>query len=615
MCDPTWQPKKAEVTKSVNANSLHTSTCSYLTNEVLLQTFRTWVVGSQRCAYIRAIADGGSQTTFIREDISKTLCLKELGSTSLQLNTFGQAAATSQRRRLVEVRLRSQYDGTEHLIQAVEVPFICQDVVQVPAEHDFVKTLEDSGHNIADKLYIPGMAAVPGIGLLVGCDHLWQLMTGEIKRYSGNAGMVALDSVFGWMFQGPLSLSTSVNLTMNTCVLRVSASAEPADSIMQKFWELESIGIVDQDNTMNEASDVLCEFKRNVKFKEGRYEVALPWKDNGGRLDDNKTQAMKRLLALGMKLRRHPEFGQQYDSTIRSYMTLGHAERVKEIGPSSFPVYYMPHHAVIRSESTTTKVRVVFDASSHGPEYTSLNEHLEKGPRLLADLTTLLIKFRLHPIALTADIEKAFLQICIREQDRDALRFLWFKQVPSDENPKPEVEEWRMTRVPFGTTASPFLLNATLQHHLRLVSGSFRDTAALLAKSFYVDDLLVGADTDQEAQRVFTEANAILESAGMRLRKWTSNSTHLQQLFEQEEGITSTDGTLKILGMVWEPRRDLMTIASKSVLSFFDKDRNSKRSVLHTVARIFDPLGMIAPFTVQAKILFQELWKRDVSWD
>ncbi|XP_077548072.1 uncharacterized protein LOC144160779 [Haemaphysalis longicornis] len=406
------------------------------------------------------------------------------------------------------------------------------------------------------------MAAVPGIGLLLGCDHLWQLMTGEIKRYSGNAGMVALDSVFGWMFQGPLSLSTSVNLTMNTCVLRVSASVEPKDSIMQKFWELESIGNVDQENTINEASDVLCEFKRNVKLKEGRYEVAFPWKDNGGRLDDNKTQAMKRLLALGTKLRRHPEFGQQYDSTIRSYMTLGHAERVKEIGPSSFPVYYMPHHAVIRSESTTTKVRVVFDASSHGPEYTSLNEHLEKGTRLLVDLTTLLIKFRLHSIALTADIEMAFLQICIREQDRDALRFLWFKQVPSDENPKPEVEEWRMTRVPFGTTASPFLLNATLQHHLRLVSGSFRDTAALLAKSFYVDDLLVGADTDQEAQRVFTEANAILESAGMRLRKWTSNSTHLQQLFEQEEAITSTDETLRILGIVWEPRRDLMTIAS-----------------------------------------------------
>lgn len=143
-------------------------------------------------------------------------------------------------------------------------------------EHDFVKTLEDSGHNIAHKLYIPGMAAVPGIGLLVGCDHLWQLMTGEIKRYSGNAGMVALDSVFGWMFEAPLSLSTSVNMTLDTCVLRVSASPEPADSITQKFWELESIGIVDQENTINEASDVFRESKRNVNFQEGRYEVALP---------------------------------------------------------------------------------------------------------------------------------------------------------------------------------------------------------------------------------------------------------------------------------------------------------------------------------------------------
>lgn len=101
----------------------------------------------------------------------------------------------------------------------------------------------------------------------------------------------------------------------------------------------------------------------------------------------------------------------------------------------------------------------------------------------------------------------------------------------------------------------------------------------------------------------------------MRLRKWTSNSTHLQQLFDQEEGITSLDRTVKILGMVWEPQGDFIAVATKSVLRFLDEERNSKRSVLHTVARIFDPLGMIAPFTVQAKILFQELWKRDVSWD
>lgn len=90
------------------------------------------------------------------------------------------------------------------------------------------------------------------------------------------------------------------------------------------------------------------------------------------------TQAMNRLLALGTKLRRHPEFGQQYDSTILSYMTSGHAERVKEIGPSPFLVYYIPHHGVIRSESTTTKVRVVFDRRMFFESRVSDSEDIER---------------------------------------------------------------------------------------------------------------------------------------------------------------------------------------------------------------------------------------------
>lgn len=99
----------------------------------------------------------------------------------------------------------------------------------------------------------------------------------------------------------------------------------------------------------------------------------------------------------------------------------------------------MPHQAVVRSESETTKLGVVFDASSHEPGVTSLNEHLEKGPKMNADLVKILIRFRLHPIAVTADIEKAFLQISVRPEDRDALRFLWFEDVEnSSENRRME---------------------------------------------------------------------------------------------------------------------------------------------------------------------------------
>lgn len=118
----------------------------------------------------------------------------------------------------------------------------------------------------------------------------------------------------------------------------------------------------------------------------------------------------------------------------------------------------MPHHAVIREDKATTKLRVVFDASSHKDGCPSLNDCLLAGPNLNPDLLTILVKFRLHPIAFMADITKAFLQISVADKDRDALRFLWLTRPLDAEDTKSRT--LRMTRVVFGVSSSPFLLAA-----------------------------------------------------------------------------------------------------------------------------------------------------------
>lgn len=122
--------------------------------------------------------------------------------------------------------------------------------------------------------------------------------------------------------------------------------------------------------------------------------------------------------------------------------------------------YYMPHQAVIREDRQTTKIRIVFDASSSSTKGFSLNDNLETGPNLNCDLVHMLMNFRHHHIAMTADIEKAFLQISIHEEDRDALRFLWWDRIPSGSDAK--VVTWRMSRVTFETAPSTFLLAATV---------------------------------------------------------------------------------------------------------------------------------------------------------
>ena len=128
--------------------------------------------------------------------------------------------------------------------------------------------------------------------------------------------------------------------------------------------------------------------------------------------------------------------------------------------------HYIAHHEVLTPEKTTTKLRIVFDASAKTRKKNqSLNESLHRGPVILEDLCGFLLTFRLHKVTLVADVEKAFLQVGLQHDDRDVTRFLWFKD-PSKPTIEKNVQVLRFTRVPFGMISSPFLLAATIKHHL-----------------------------------------------------------------------------------------------------------------------------------------------------
>ncbi|KAH7941463.1 hypothetical protein HPB49_013927 [Dermacentor silvarum] len=121
---------------------------------------------------------------------------------------------------------------------------------------------------------------------------------------------------------------------------------------------------------------------------------------------------------------------EQYDTLTRQYLELGHAEVVLKDVPIDRVTYFMPDREVIREESLTTKLRVVFDTSQHAQVFPSLNDCLDKGVNLNPELLEVLLHFRWFPVAINSDIEKAFLQIEIQETDRDAFRFLWFDAIP-----------------------------------------------------------------------------------------------------------------------------------------------------------------------------------------
>lgn len=136
---------------------------------------------------------------------------------------------------------------------------------------------------------------------------------------------------------------------------------------------------------------------------------------------------------------------------------------------------------------------MVYDASAKSANCPSLNDCLLKGPKFNQQIFDLLIRFRSFKVALTADLEKAFLMVSVDEADRDVLRFIWVDDAEKD---SPDLRAYRFTRVVFGVSSSPFLLNATISFHLERYLESNRSLVCHLLDSTYVDDIISGGDTE-----------------------------------------------------------------------------------------------------------------------
>ena len=186
--------------------------------------------------------------------------------------------------------------------------------------------------------------------------------------------------------------------------------------------------------------------------------------------------------------------------------------------------------AVIK-ESKTTPVRIVFDCSAKQKSSVSLNDCLYAGPSLTEKLGKVLLNFRSNPYAYAADISKAFLRVGLQEEDRDYTRFLWPKN-PNDS--QSELITYRFRSVLFGATSSPFLLQATLNHHL---DKSKSPQAKRIRESLYVDNLQGTMSSEDELLQFYASANKIMRNANMPLQEWCSNSPRLQQMLHGNEVI------------------------------------------------------------------------------
>ena len=209
-----------------------------------------------------------------------------------------------------------------------------------------------------------------------------------------------------------------------------------------------------------------------------------------------------------------------FQAVIQEYIDLGHAQPVPlQSLTTTTETYYLPMHGVVKESSTSTKLRVDFDASAKTSNALSLNDTLLVGPILHPNLDTILLRFRTYRVALTGDISKMYREVQLSEPDRHLHRFLWrWRSKPTD-----QIKDYYMNRVTFGIASCPHLAVRTLQRTAQDHGTQYPNASWHVFKSFYVDDLLAGADTPEAALTLHKQLRCMLAKGGFDLRKWRSS--------------------------------------------------------------------------------------------
>nr|XP_044252068.1 uncharacterized protein LOC123003501 [Drosophila takahashii] len=389
----------------------------------------------------------------------------------------------------------------------------------------------------------------------------------------------------------------------------VVSSAEEAKSSLERFWKLDQLEPIRKYRTPEERH---CEkhFINNLQHaQDGRLIVRLPFSEDPSALGKSCDIATRRFYSL--EKRTCPEIKRMYNEFMAEYEKLGH---MKQVMPDQIPKahYFIPHHCALKPESTTTKLRVVFDASCKTSSGKSLNDVLHPGPVVQSDLFSILLRFRTHKYVFTADIEKMYRQVWLNPNDQFNQMIVW--RYDSNE----PIKYYRLKTVTYGTTSAPFLATKCLEHLANINSEKWPLGAAALKNDFYVDDCLTGADTIQDAERIQQELNKILLPCGFKLRKWCSNTHQLLKGFLPEDVVSTINlgaalehTSVKTLGIIWTPKDDHLCGRAQE-----QKTQSiTKRVVASEVGQIFDPLGLFSPVIIRAKIFLQTLSLQQLDWD
>ena len=570
---------------------------------------------------VRVLLDGGSDTSFIRSSLAE-----ELGLPTTQTSTF---ACIGFQEKMEEPRLYNKVKVSS-----------CSRFGDEPVDLELWGT-----DMLCSSLKAPGPPAVSSmlpdrmaddfsggkVDILIGIDYLYDIILWD--QIAIGDGLRAIDTVFGYVMHGrkdDVINRKGHHQTYHTC--RV-----------EQMWDLETVGISAEETAIPSGMD--CS-NPEWSDEEGRYVMGLLWKSDCrpmsnllstkirtmrmlGKLDEEQlnlyAEKMSEMLSdaviehvpedaanpssVSVHGKKHqvaeqeatsaqpmepcrindedvePCEGQQVKGMTETEPASQSEMSSKKSGMtpmlSDSYSFFLPHHGVYRNG----KLRIVFDGSAKDGSGQSLNDYLDPGDNLLRKLPAVVLNFRSGPVGSQADIKAAFHQVGIEREDRKFLQFFWSNM------------RMQFARAPFGLSCSPFLLLRTMNVHLEKYTQSDLELCEKIRAGIYMDDICISFTTREEAETGMERTTEIFSEAAMELHK-----VH----------ITGDQGpTTKVLGMAWDTQTDQMAVEIPEFPC-----PTSKSELLSAVSKPFDPLGLLTPWLIGGKALFQRTWKEmpNVGW-
>ncbi|XP_045540301.1 uncharacterized protein LOC123722487 [Papilio machaon] len=446
---------------------------TYLPNrtQVLLATSLIKIIddrGGERLA--RAVLDSGSTSCLISERLKQSLNLPTI---KVNESLLGINNSKSHIGEMCCLPIKSLNENFSTKIFCFVLPNITDDV---PSQQIVLKDLNlPSNLCLAD----PNFHTPSSVDLIIGADVFWDLL--GLRKISLGAGKpVLFESSLGWLVSGPLcnsgqARSTSdfksyfVSVKSNNKVSSCNDSSDDIQTLLTRFWRLEEVS--PQSSSFSE-EEKMCEehfIKNTSRQADGRFCVRLPLTQSPDVLGGSLQRAKHCLLSLERKFKGQSEFKNNYINFMSEYLSLGHMSECSF--DSQKQAYYIPHHGVIRQSSSTTKLRVVFNASS----------------------------------PTTSDVEKMYRQIVVHPDDRHLQRIVW------REDPSEPLRTYELNTVTYGTASAPYLATRCLKQ-IGLECND-ANISEVIMHDFYVDDLLTGGDSIQEVLDIRDKVSKELASA------------------------------------------------------------------------------------------------------